>query len=186
MKTQNLIGFESAKAAQIAAYFASRSDGVISKMKLTKLIYLAEREFLTKFGDSMLYDEMFSLPHGPVCSNALNGLNGTLDTRIWDQFIKREGRDKILTKMSSDRDNYDEISDAEWNILNLIWEGFGWMSASQIRNYTHKHCPEYTEISEGRIPISFYDIFQAICAENPLQLSKEIESYRKTRAILSA
>jgi uncharacterized phage-associated protein len=74
-----LVGFESRKAAQISAYFADKEGGSIEKLKLIKLIYLAEREFVKRHGLPMLYDEFFSLKDGPVCSSTLNGINGSID-----------------------------------------------------------------------------------------------------------
>ncbi len=71
-------GFRSQKTAQICAFFASRNRSPIDKLKLIKLIYFSEREFLSKYNNSMLFDEFYSLPHGPICSNALNGINGRL------------------------------------------------------------------------------------------------------------
>ena len=184
MKKTNLVGFESAKAAQISAYFAAMEGRAISKLKLIKLIYLAERAFLQKFGDSMLYDEMFSFKDGPICSSTLNGLDEKLDVSVWNRYVKRLSSRGILSNMGLDRDQYDEISDAEWEILNLVWHEFGWMTASQIRNYTHRHCPEYTEVPSGRVPISFYDILKAVGDQNALERSEDIQSYRRSQALL--
>ena len=50
-----LIGFQSEKAAQIAAYFAVLSGGQIEKLKLIKLMYLADREKMRQFDRPMFY-----------------------------------------------------------------------------------------------------------------------------------
>ncbi len=176
----------SRKAAQICAYFAKQSGESIEKLKLIKLIYLAEREFIKRYGHPMLYDEMFSLPHGPVCSNTLNGINGEIDQENWAEFIDKRNNRDISSLIDAQRNELDEISDAEMDVLDAIWESFGWMSAPQIRNYTHKNCPEYTELQRGRLPISYKEIFEAIGEPNPAELEDDIMQFRRAQSILLA
>jgi uncharacterized phage-associated protein len=73
-----LVGFKLKKAAQLAAYFSVQSEGLIEKLKLIKLIYLTERRFIANHKHPMLYDELYSLPHGPICSSTLNGIDGVI------------------------------------------------------------------------------------------------------------
>ena len=49
------------------------------------------------------------------------------------------------------------------------------MTASQIRNYTHDNCPEYTE-TEGRVPISYKQILNAVGAEDADELASDIDA----------
>ena len=60
-----------------SAYFALKSGGVIEKLKLIKLIIFRER-FLSEYHHPMLFDELYSLPHGPICSSTLNGIDGII------------------------------------------------------------------------------------------------------------
>lgn len=185
-KVISLVGFKTAKAAQIAAYFATRCDEQkIEKLKLMKLIYLAEREFLGTHGHPMLYDEFFSLPHGPICSSTLYGVNGQLDWNIWSQYISRAKDNKtIKARKKFDRDDLDEISDSEIEALEITWERFGWMTAGQVRNYTHKNCAEYTETS-GRIPISYKEVFVALGIQDAEHLDEEISTFRRSQGVLA-
>jgi uncharacterized phage-associated protein len=162
-----LVGFKSRKAAQISAYFALRSiaphRGMIEKLKLIKLIYFCEREFLKQHHFPILYDEFYSLPHGPICSATLNGIDGLIHEKIWGEFVARNGNVVVAMKKFN-RDDLDEISAAELRILKFIWSRFGNMTASQLRNYSHEHCSEYTEIADGRIPISYREVMEAVGA----------------------
>jgi len=178
-----LVGFKSRKAAQTSAFFAAQCSLEIDKLKLIKLIYLAERDFVFQYGHPMLYDEFFSLQHGPICSSTLTGINGEIDNEIWAQFISIQGY-KVKAIKNFTRDEYDEISDAEFDLLKATWDSFGWMNASEIREYSHKNCPEYTEVSKGRIPISYRDLFKALGEENAEELEHEISCYRKAASIL--
>jgi uncharacterized phage-associated protein len=163
-----LVGFKSRKAAQIAAFFALKSTtpnrGNVEKLKLIKLIYFSEREFLRRYHVPMLFDEFYSLPHGPICSATLNGIDGKLDASdedIWGEFIARNGN-VVVAMRKFTRESLDAISNTEMTMLKFIWHRFGDMTASQLRNYSHENCPEYTEVTEGRIPISYREVMIAL------------------------
>ena len=180
---QPCAGFRSRKAAQICAYFANRSGSVIEKLKLIKLIYLAERQFLSAHHHPMLFDEFYSLPHGPVCSSTLNGINGVIHESLWDEYIARNGNIVVAVK-SVDREDLDHVSDAEMEVLHDVWQKFSGMTASQIRNYTHENCPEYTETDKARIPISYRQIFDALGEEDAPEIAEGISELVKLEGVL--
>ena len=180
---QPCAGFRSRKAAQICAYFAVKNNGTIEKLRLIKLIYLSERKFLSEYHHPMLFDEFYSLPHGPVCSSTLNGINGLLHEEIWDEYIARNGNIVVAVK-SVNRDDLDYVSEAEIKVLNDIWQHFSCMTASQIRNYTHKNCSEYTETDKARIPISYRQIFEALGEEDAIDIAQGILDLVKLEGIL--
>jgi uncharacterized phage-associated protein len=180
-----LVGFDSAKAAQAAAYFALRSGGKIEKLKLVKLLYLAEREAMAALDHPMFYDEFYSLKDGPVCSNALNGINGVTDTGTWSAYIIRNGNILVPTH-KMEREEFDEISNAEMSILEQLWERFARSTSAEIRRYTHDHCAEYEEVFRGRRPISYLAVFQALGKSDPEGLVESVEEVRRVESVLSA
>lgn len=185
-------GFKSRKAAQVSAFFATketgRNAGVIEKLKLIKLIYLSEREFIREYEFPMLMDELYSLPHGPICSGAVNGIDGRIDHDTWGAFISRHGRAHIVSVKKFQRADFDELSDAEIDVLEKVWKDFGRMSSSMIRNWTHdpSNCPEYIEVINGRKAISYRTLLENLnnpCAE---EISEEIDDMRFVQGMLSA
>jgi len=66
-RRNRLVGFESRKAAQAAAYFTGLSKSRIDKLKLIKLIYLSEMESIDKRRRPMFFDEFYSMKAGPIC-----------------------------------------------------------------------------------------------------------------------
>ena len=58
-------GYDAALAAQVAAVFLIREGGSMDKLKLVKLMYLAERGSVERHRRPMFFDENFSLEHGP-------------------------------------------------------------------------------------------------------------------------
>lgn len=185
MRIGSLIGYRAEKAAQMAAYFAARSGRTIDKLKLIKLLYLAEREYVSRYQMGMLFDEYYSLPHGPICSSTLNGINGKGDVKTWDKYIKRQDR-SVSSVENFNRDDLDRVSDAEMAVLDAVWEQFGWMSTSAIRKYTHLNCPEYTEIDAGRVPISYQEMLDALGVPSASEVAKDIAALRRSESILAA
>lgn len=178
-------GFQARKAAQIAALFALRSDGVIEKLKLIKLIYISERKCLAAHHAPMLYDDLYSLKNGPICSGALNGIDGKSHDPVWSEFIARHGNRVVSTKRFC-RDDFDEISDAEIDITDEVWSEFGRMTASQIRNWSHDNCPEYEEVTRGRRPISYERLLRELGDEAAEDTARQIEEFRQVEGMFSA
>jgi uncharacterized phage-associated protein len=179
-----LVGFDSKKAAQIAAFFVAKQPE-IEKLKLIKLVYLAERLSLSEFGQPMLYDEFYSLKDGPICSSTLNGINGEIGDFTPLMQVDANRRNVHLLQSLS-RDEMDEVSDAELEILEATWNEFGRFSASEIRNWTHENCPEYTEVTSGRVPISYADILNALGDERAKDIDEEVTAIRRFAGLVSA
>lgn len=78
-----LSGYDVTKAAQVIAFFALKQGGSINVLKVTKLAYLAERECMARYDEPMFYDELASLPEGPVPSITLNLMNGSFQDDRW-------------------------------------------------------------------------------------------------------
>lgn len=185
MRASYLIGFDSRKAAQIAAYFLGMQPGM-EKLKLIKLIYLSEREFVGRFGHPMIYDELYSLKDGPICSSTLNGINGDLEDPYWSQLVRMDKNNRNVHPATEvDRDALDEVSDAEIEVLGHVWGRFGTFSASQIRQWTHDNCPEYAEVTKGRLPITYRDLAEAVGREDGQRVELEIAHSRRMASLFS-
>lgn len=180
-----LAGFDSKKAAQISAYFLSLQPDM-EKLKLIKLLYLSERAHLGKHGHPMFYDEMYSLKDGPICSSALNGINGEIDAETWKAFVVvDENRRNLHLNAKITRDALDQVSDAEIDVLDEIWSQFKASTAGQIRNWTHANCPEYTHVENGRVPISYAEMMDALGIDDKELIEDEISHVRRTASYLS-
>jgi hypothetical protein len=60
------------------------------------------------------------------------------------------------------REALDEVSDAEFAILEHVANEFGAMSGWDLREYTHRNCPEWKDPCGSSNPISYEDIFHAL------------------------
>ena len=132
--------FNEQKTAQMAVYFLKQQDGKMNKLKLMKLLYLAERESLLRYGMSMTGDYVVSMDHGMVLSKTLDLARETaIDAHPdgWYAMIARHGQYDLELTSSSHDTELDELSQADRGILKDIWDRFGHMDQWTIRNHTH-------------------------------------------------
>lgn len=150
--------FNEKKAAQAAAYFLLRAGQPLSILKLTKLLYLAERRSFEKYGEPLTGDHPVSMPHGPVLSTTLDYMNGMLDSSEggWETWIAdRQGHFLALREPESLRSKEDlgELSDADVEVLDEVWDRFGAMDPWTLREWTHRNCPEWKDPEGSSQPI---------------------------------
>lgn len=176
---QPIQGFQPLKAVQLCALFAAFSEGHIEKLKLIKLIYLTERRFLQLFSEPILWDEFYSLPHGPICSATLNCIDGVLFESLVQQYVVTSGRRNVHSTRSFTNEDFDALSEAEIEVAHSVWLEHKDKTASQIRNFTHLNCPEYFELNSGRRPISYVDLLRALGSDHADDIAEDIFSYRQ-------
>lgn len=181
-----------AKRAQIAAYFLKKRGGSTTTMALVKLMYLADRESLDKYGFPISWDQPFAMEHGPVPTetyNCIKGENGQCGDD-WPQFVSSPGgpKNRDLHLVSQiELEDLDELSDADFEILEVTWAKFGWMTASQLREWTHKNCPEWVDPGKSSKPIPYEDIFKALKKDPDLipALARQVKDQTKINRVLS-
>lgn len=175
-------GFDAAKAIQLCAFFLICAGGRLDKLKLIKLVYLSEREYLRRYQLPMLWDEFYSLQHGPVCSATLNCIDKVCLTSLSDAFFVTHGRRDVHLVRGVSVADFDCMNNADIDVAGSVWSEHKAKTASQIRAYTHTYCPEYTEVDRGRIRISYADMLEAVGVANVAMISEEIEAYRNALA----
>lgn len=95
-----LIPFHVEKVAQAAAVLLkSEFPWRMSRLRLLKLLYIADRESLVERGRPITGDAVAAMDHGPVLSHTYNLIKGEdLDTPVWEQYLRSVGRDVELHK----------------------------------------------------------------------------------------
>lgn len=121
-------------------FFASKSrDKKIDRLKLMKLMWLADRLHLNKYGRTIHDDTYFAIQCGPILSNAKDlsyeSIRGVFEV---DGYIIKAETDPNL--------DYFSISDIE--IMNLIWSNYGYITPSKLVNYSHKF-PEWKRFKKN-------------------------------------
>lgn len=152
--------FREDRATQAAARLLQLHDNRMNHMKLIKLLYLADREALIRWGRPITFDWYVSMPHGPVLSFTLDLINAQPDPdhpSYWNRYIsEREGHEVSLR----DEPPCDQLAPAEQALLQEIFDQYGRMSHWQLRDFSHK-LPEWRDPQGSSVPIDPRDILRA-------------------------
>lgn len=123
-------------------------------MELVKLLYLADREALIRFGHPITGDMFAALPHGMILSRILNLIRlgpGDEDGAPWFEAVSApigydvESRQKLGGNC--------ELSGAEEKILRQVFEKCGQMDWKQLSRLTHA-LPEWADPKSGSLSVS--------------------------------
>lgn len=153
--------FNERKATQIAVAFLNMRGGAMSYLKLLKLMYLADRQALLKWGDLMTFDRMVSMDNGPVLSQTFGLIQEGVRPdrragRYWHQHISPPKNYEVSVIMGISEEDSD-LSRAEEKILQDIFSSFGSMSRWEIVDYVHT-LPEWKNPMNSVLPIEIEEI----------------------------
>ncbi|MEI7733311.1 MAG: Panacea domain-containing protein [Verrucomicrobiota bacterium] len=152
--------FNERKATQAAARLLKLRGSSMSYLKLIKLLYLADREALLRWGRSITTDQYVSMRHGPVLSHVLNLVteeDSPGDPSIWAQHVSEP--EHYSVRLQSDPGE-DELSTAEMQLLDEIFKKYGAKTRWNLVDITHQ-LPEWKDPQGSAIPISYRDILKA-------------------------
>ena len=134
------------KATQALNFFAQKKDGKINKMKAIKLIYLADRLHLRKYGRPIVGDVYFAMKLGPVGSQAKRVAE--LDTMPDDAFsyakkyIKPTDEKKQFVSLQPV--DMDLFSKTDLECLESVYKAFSDKDQFELAELTHQY-PEWTK-----------------------------------------
>jgi uncharacterized phage-associated protein len=158
--------FNEKKAAQVAAFFVHKSKGSINVLKLMKLMYLSERKSFARYGEPIIGDRLVSMDYGPVLSRTLNHINGGRPSgdKGWNYWIAARARHTIGLGRKLDDPNKQllELSDAEFEILELMWKEYGHLDAFALAELTHKICSEWEDPEGSAKDIPYQRLLAAV------------------------
>ena len=133
------------KVTQIINFFASKSGGKINKLKALKLIFLADRYHLRKYGRLVSGDYYVAMKLGPVPSTAMDiaELDKYLDD-TYKTYAKKyiKALDKGLRVESIRQVDVDYFSESDMEALNFAWNKFGHLQKWSLSDFTHFY-PEW-------------------------------------------
>lgn len=182
--------FDERRAAQAASYLLFRSGGSMPLLKLIKLIYLAERLSLQRYGEPLTGDKLVSMDHGPVLSRVYNHMNGSVRSAPggWDSWISdRAGHMVALREPNSINDPSEDLlalSDSDLEVLAEVWGEFGHWDRWDLVRYTHEHLPEWQNPNGSSLPISYASLFNALGYSD--QASADLQNHLIEQDRLSA
>ena len=182
--------FNEIKATQAAAFLLKANGGKMNYMKLIKLLYLADREALSRWERPITCDTYVSMDNGPVLSKVLDKINSGKnpfgDKSYWHEYISSPENYNI--KLLRKKPGYDELSQREIEVLITIYERYKKYNKWQMVNICHEILPEWDDPHGTSIPIRIEDILRAVKkTERDIELIEdEVDDINYVRSILSA
>jgi uncharacterized phage-associated protein len=163
--------FREDKVAQAAALFLKLRGAPMSHLKLMKLLYLAEREALIRWGRPIVFDSCVSMDHGPVLSCTLNLLNGYSQTPgMWERTISTISDNEVYL-LNDPGTNC--LSQAEEELIQELFQKYGKMDRWGVRDKTHD-LPEWEDPHGSSIPIDYKDILRG-AGKTPTEIETIID-----------
>jgi uncharacterized phage-associated protein len=178
--------FDERKATEAAAFLLRMRGGRMSYLKLIKLLYLADREALGRWGFSVTHDRYVSMPHGPVVSNTYDLMIDEGEKPFWSKYITPPMGQYEL-ELTGEECPTDKLSPAEEKLLTDIFDRFGRMSRWELRDYTHT-LSEWHDPAGSSLPISIGQILEAqnMPPEDIAAITREIEEEEAAERILGS
>ena len=143
---------DNTKAAHVCATFILKAGHHgITKLKLMKLLYLAERRSLELRAAPMIYDDLARMHLGPVLLGTLGLIEYRTDSSEWRDLIDepRCRRDMHLHR-TPDPQELDHLSPFDRQVIDEVWDEHGHKTAYELTDLTHE-LPEW-EDPHGRKP----------------------------------
>ncbi|HET7233999.1 MAG TPA: Panacea domain-containing protein [Longimicrobium sp.] len=149
--------FREDKATQAAALLLKWAGGSMNYMKLIKLLYLADRTALVRWGRPITFARAVSMKHGPVLSEVLDLINegsppGTRS--LWNRAVSSPTNYEV--RLNGDC-SADDLSDAEESVLVEVFNQYGSLDPWPLVDMLHSTLPEWIPTSSA-IPIQYRDI----------------------------
>jgi uncharacterized phage-associated protein len=176
------VRFNEAKATQAAARLLRNRGGQMSYMKLIKLLYIADREALARWGRPITTDTYVAMKHGPVLSYVLNLITEPYtDDTFWAKHISEPEHFSVKLKAEP---SDDLLSEAEDELLDEVSRKFGHLNRWTLVDMVHNF-PEWKDPQGSAFPIEYADILRAqnkkpeeiAAIENELNALSELDCY---------
>lgn len=145
---------DAVKTINALSFFSEKANGeYLENMKAYKLMWLADRYHLCRYGRPVTEDDYWALPKGVVPSDAKNILEGTASRHLVlpDNFSLNDCFDVTPNHRYKARKAPDMkvFSQSDVEIMEWVWEKYGKMSAQDLSDLSHDS-PEWIE-ARGRL-----------------------------------
>jgi uncharacterized phage-associated protein len=162
--------FDQDKATAAVAFLASQRVPDLTKGKICKLIFLADKHHLVRFGRPVTGDRICAMKDGPVPSSILNMLNEVLANPSGSRYPLLQRSVSINRTYSNphfEAGNFelgDFLSESDVESLNAVVHAYGQQTFSELRRITHD-MPAYKKAWSDERPhnspeMAFEDFFE--------------------------
>lgn len=142
---KNTLEFDYKKATQAINLLACKEkDHKINKMKAIKLIWLADRYHLRKYGRPITGDEYVAMPYGPVGSTVKDIAESSSflapeEQQYANKYLNKIGSYSLGCKKQPD---LNVLSETDLEALEFAFDNFGSLDQYKLAKLSHKY-PEW-------------------------------------------
>lgn len=162
MKT--IIEFDNKKTTQAINFLATKEGGKIDKLKVIKLIWVADRLHLRKYGRPIVNDTYLAMRYGAVGSSVkdFTGFNVEGDEEKYlKKYLEPINKYNIKSKKQVDTDVF---SDSEIEMIEKSYNEYSSMDKFDLAKLSHEF-PEWKKFKEAlkvntREVMSYEDFFK--------------------------
>jgi len=164
------------KATQALNFFAHKKDGKINKMKAIKLIYLADRLHLRKYGRPIVGDIYWAMKLGPVGSRTKKVAelaNMPEEALSYAKKYIKPGDDNKQSFTALKPIDTDLFSKTDLECLESVYKTFSDKDQFELAELSHQY-PEWAKHARAlkngkkRMPMDYQDFFSDAERGNPL------------------
>lgn len=134
-----------------AIYYVLKKIKKADKIKLVKLIYLADKYHLIRYGRTITNDDYYAMENGPVGTTVKDVLSfdefmSPKALKYASSLIEETEKNKFIAK-SGVKNDFDMLSDTDKDALDFVIDQFGKMGKWKLRDYTHEY-PEWKQYKD--------------------------------------
>ena len=183
------------KATQALNFLARKKDGSINKMKAIKLIFLADRLHLRKYGRPVIGDMYWAMKLGPVGSKTKRAaeLDLPLDVLSYTKKYIKPTDEKKQSLVSIKEPDLEVFSKTDLECLETVYDTFSDKDQFELAELTHKYpeWPKYQrELRTGkkRVKMNYEDLFaggshNGLFAQTKTELNFAKESFGELQKV---
>lgn len=178
--------FDVEKLVQAIAYLSSRGVTGLDKLKIVKLLFLADKKHLLEIGRPILGDWYSCMPYGPVPSQAYNIIRDVIDAdpemrpaaeERFMEFFSVDTARKHAALVAKKAPDLDVFSDSEIRALDEVIEKYGRYTGGELIDLTHDDpiwiIPDKTQRKPGSsVEIPYELFFEVNGAEDMLEFAR--------------
>lgn len=178
--------FKPMKAIQASAVLLkTRQSRRMSRLRLLKLLYIADRESLVTLGRPITGDRVVAMRNGPVLSGTYDMIKGEDSCApVWEKYLRNVDNDVELTA----EPGVGKLSKLEIEKLQEVAQRFEHQDEFDLSDYTHGFAEWIKNRPEGNTAkgISWDDIFGAVgLAEEKGALQRDLAAESAMRRLLA-
>ncbi len=190
--------FDVEKLVQAIAYMSSSGVAGLDKLKIVKLLFLADKQHLLEVGRPILGDWYSCMPYGPVPSQSYNIIRDVIDAdpdmkpiaeARFNEFFRIDRSRTHPALVAQKAPDLDIFSDSEVAALDNTIQSYGKFSGADLIKLTHDD-PIWQIPDKGRkgwtsVEIPFELFFEVNGADEMLEFARAQQENRDFDSALS-